>query len=320
MKDNYVIRTYNSKDYLDDKSQRKKEIIINNSNNNKTKKKLIIIIISIVTGLIIVSGIILLLYFKFWKKKKENEEESIINYAIDYEQYRNELIFNTKVNDIRRVSINQRSNENMMVDGKQVQMKLFRITNYDIYIISEKECAPQNRKYCNKTFTASIAMVSQCLSLENENCEPKVLVDLSSNSKTNLRNLNEIDDLKDIPIALCLFNLTDSNIITSITCPESLSQSIKDELLSDLYYFRPVAKKFSDKIDEMNITIKNDTKNIRRKSKGLCDIRNGLNSFCDLDMNIEKDSEGNLLSFDEISLTNITTDTQNGFNKNKTTK
>ena len=320
MNDDIEVRTYNSKEHIGAEPARKEKIIIINPNNNKTKKKYIIIITSIIAGLIIVSGIVLLLYFKFWKKKKENEEEPIINYTIDYEQYRNELIFNTKVNDIRRVSINQRSYENMTVDGKQIQMKLFRKTNYDIYIISEKECAPQNRKYCNKTFTASIAMVSQCLSLENENCEPKVLVDLSSNSKTNLRNLNEINDLKDIPIALCLFDLTDSNIITSISCPESLSQSIKDELLSDLYYFRPVAKKSSDKTDEMDITIKNDTKNIRRKTKGLCDIRNGLNSFCDLDMNIEKDSEGNLISFDEISLTNITTDTQNGFNKNKTTK
>jgi hypothetical protein len=132
--------------------------------------------------------------------------------------------------------------------------------------------------------------------------------------------LNEIYDLKDIPIALCLFTLIDTNIITSISCPESLPKNIKDELLSDLSYFRPLAKKSSDRKDQMNITIDNDIKIITRKSTGLCDIKNRINSHCDVDLIITKDSEGNLLSSKETSLSNITTNKLNGLNITKITQ
>ena len=301
-----------------DKSERNKTIErpeINNYNNNKLNKKKLILTISILFIIIIV--IIFLLLIFYWKifQKKKKKESNIINYQIDYEQYKNELFFKTKVNDIRRFSLNQISYEDMIINGKNIQSKVFRKIFYDKYIISEKECELQNKNYCNKTYTASVAKVSQCLSLEHENCEPKLLVDLINNTKTNLRYLNELNDLKDIPIELCIFNFTDTNIIISISCPESLPENTRNDLLSDLYYFRPLPEKSSERKDEFNITIENNIKNIKRISKGLCDINNKIISFCDLNLSIKKDSEGNLLSINETYISNITSD--NGFNKNK---
>ena len=304
-----------------DKSERNKTIErpeINNYNNNKLNKKKLILTISILFIIIIVIIFLLsIFYWKIFQKKKKNES-NIINYQIDYEQYKNELFFKTKVNDIRRFSLNQISYEDMIINGKNIQSKVFRKIFYDIYIISEKECELQNKNYCNKTYTASVAKVSQCLSLEHENCEPKLLVDLINNTKTNLRYLNELNDLKDIPIELCIFNFTDTNIIISISCPESLPENTRNDLLSDLYYFRPLPEKSSERKDEFNITIENNIKNIKRISKGLCDINNKIISFCDLNLSIKKDSEGNLLSINETYISNITSD--NGFNKNKITK
>ena len=292
----------------------------NLQNNNNLKKKIIIISMSIFVLILIIVTIALLLKFKPWEKKPPNEESNTHN--INFEEYMNELKFNTKVNDIKRLSIIQKSYDDMKINGINSQLSLFSQRDYDIYILSEKECNEENKKYCNKIYTGSIAMVSQCLSLEKEKCEPKIYVDLSNNNKTNLRNLNEsiISDLKDIPITLCLFTLTDTNIITSISCPESLPQNIKDDLLSDLYYFRPLAQKSSYKKDQMNISIDNNIKKIGRKSTGLCDINNKINSFCDIDMIISKDSEGNLLSLNETSLSNIITDKLNGLNKNTITQ
>ena len=100
----------------------------------------------------------------------------------------------------------------------------------------------QNRSSYKKIYTASISIVRQCLSKENEECELKDLVNLINNNKKNPSSLKTINDLKDIPIPLCLFNITDTNIITSILCPESLTENMKNELLSDLHYFRPLAK------------------------------------------------------------------------------
>lgn len=84
------------------------------------------------------------------------------------------------------------------------------------------------------------------------------MVDLTEEKKNNIngnaRILNNEEDYKDLPIPLCLFKITDNNFITSITCPESLSQSKKNEILLDLYFFRPPAIERADKKNS-NITI-----------------------------------------------------------------
>jgi hypothetical protein len=298
----------------------------NNPDNNKSKKLIKIIAISSVC-LIVAVAIVLLFLLKPWKRDKNDnngnggdgnvdvKKERIIN----TNDYKKELSFKTQVNDIRRLSVEQNSIENMIINGIETKTKSLRKIKYDIYVISETSADEENKDFYNKIYTCSISMVSRCLTRENEECELKDLVNLLNNNKNNLENLTEITDLKDIPIPLCLFNISDTNTITSILCPESLSESIKNELLSDLYYFRPVAKMSSVKSHEMGITEDKNIKNIRKKSQGLCDMDNNLSSNCNLDSNITKDSEGNLLSFDETSFINITTDSNNKFLNNKIT-
>ena len=70
----------------------------------------------------------------------------------------------------------------------------------------------------------------------------------------NSRNLEEISDLKDIPVALCLFEMTDNDVIMSISCPESLSKAIKDTMVLDLYFYKPPSIQRPNK-DKGNINI-----------------------------------------------------------------
>lgn len=49
-----------------------------------------------------------------------------------------EFEFNTKVGDLKRISVNQKFKEDMLIDGEKVVSFLTRITNYDIYLISFK--------------------------------------------------------------------------------------------------------------------------------------------------------------------------------------
>ena len=137
--------------------------------------------------------IVLLLIYKSWNKNKENQEDILNNYIqtkkiykINFNDYKNELIFKTKVNDIRRLSIEQKSYEEMLIDGIQTQTKLFRKTIYDIYIISEKSVYNKSKYYYNKIYTASISIVSQCLSIENEDCELKEFANLSNKAFVNI--------------------------------------------------------------------------------------------------------------------------------------
>ena len=320
------VYTYQKKEE-ESKSQTDRKLPDNSNNKSESPGKglyikKIKISISIIFAIICLIIFILLFVYKPWKKKnklmKNETDETVIQNEINHEDFKNELIFTTKVNDLRRIIINQSSYENMIIDGIETKMKLFRITNYDIFILSEKIVGEEFKHNFNKTYIASVSMVSQCLSKEDEKCNLKEYVDLSSNTKTNLRNLKELNDLKDIPVPLCLVNFTDTNIIISTSCPESLSENIKQEISSDFKYFRPTIKTSSDRIDEMNLTVSNNIKNLRRKSKGLCNIENEMDSLCDSDINITKSSEGYLLSFSEKSFTNITTDIKNSLKKSKT--
>ena len=135
--------------------------------------------------------------------------------------------------------------------------------------------------------------------------------------------MKELKNLKDIPIPLCLFNITDTNVILSIKCPESLPEPAKNEIISDIYYFRPTPIKSNDNLDQLNISLQNinDIKYIKKNRKSKCNIkRNKDNSICNTEMNITKDKEGNLLSLEEISLANIIGNLSYNLKSNKTTK
>ena len=120
------------------------------------------------------------------------------------------------------------------------------------------------------------------------------------------------------------FNITDNHIITSIACHESFPEWQKNQILLDLYFFRPPASKRIDKQGD-NITLtkafdKNTKKTfIREINGGLCNIYNNLGSLCTTDMNTTLDSEKNLISYDEEAITTINYDENNSYKKNKIT-
>ena len=286
-----------------------------NYSKKSLKKKIIILISSVIGSLIIISILIIL---KPWKKKKDNPED-------EYIDYKKKFIFKTRVGDLKRINLSQKSYEKMIIEGVEAKVNIYRKNIYDIYIISEEEAEDKNKQYYNKTYTGAISIVGKCFNLENEDCNPKELVDLGKKENvkkfSGLRNLEKLENLKDIPIPVCLFNLTDNNIIISIKCPQSLSENMKNEIISDIYYFRPTFIKSFEKIEDINFTIeKGDNVNIINKNRtGLCNIKNELNSICNSEMSITVDNEGNLIAHNEMSLINITTNSKNGFSNNRIT-
>jgi hypothetical protein len=308
-----AVNIYPRKENIEIDSERKKcKKNKNEKKNNKfecdQKKAIIIAIVIIVVLIMALLGI-----FGPWDKIKIINTKTENDYQMTYAQYKDELRFNTKVNDLKRITIIQKSDENIALDGLEIENRYLKITNCDIYIISKKESDELNKSSFNETYTASISISSQCLTKEEDNCEPKKLVDLMNTDNKNLRILEQINDLKDIPVPLCLFDITDTNIITSISCPESLPENIKNDIISYLNYFRPIASSSSNKIDEFNMTVNNGVKYIQRNSQGLCDTdnMNNSNSFCNVDMNITKDSNGNLLLHEETIFVNISSDIKN---------
>jgi hypothetical protein len=103
-------------------------------------------------------------------------------------------------------------------------------------------------------------------------------------------------------------NITENNVITSISCHKNISENEVNSIVLDFYFYRTFNIKRIDK-NKTNVTLiiekVGDSYFIRETNGGICDIYNG--SFFPTYMNIKKDTEGNLISYDEYTFTNITT-------------
>ena len=232
----------------------------------------------------------------------------------------------TNVGDLKSIYINQRFYEDIKIDGILSQNMVDRKTNYHIYVLDEIPASDDEILFYNKTYLCAISISSECVNTQDEYCLPKKLVDFNDQDYSHvsrLRRLDELQDLEKIPLPLCLFNLTDNNVIKSITCHKNLSESKINSIVLDLYFFRPPGVMRPD-MKGANITIKHKSEGdnliIRETNGGLCEVQNPLLSFCSTDMNTTKDSKGNLLAYDEFAFTNITNNENNYYIKRKYTK
>ena len=285
-------------------------------------KKYKIIFIPVFIILILILFITLFFILKN-KKGKDNisQDKPIILTPEPYEyKIKNEFNILTKADDLKHISITQISKEETKMNSEIISNKITRKTNYDIYFESEEEASEENKKYYSKMYKGVVSIKSECTTSEGNDCQPQLLVDLSSNSR-NIRLLNS-EDLKDIPIPLCKFNITDNNIITTMICPDSLPDNKRNEIILDLYFFRPpAAERVDKKGDNITLTIKkeNNLTKIHETNGGFCNIYNNLKSHCTTDMNTTLDEEGNLIFYEEQAITIINYDDKNSYIKNKVT-
>jgi hypothetical protein len=144
-----------------------------------------------------------------------------------------EFDFNTKKGDLQRIKVIQKYKEDRVRDGEKITTFLTRITIYDIYIIDEQDSDEENKNYYDKLYTCALSIQSECYSSKNEDCEPKQRIDLINSVRRNLKERRNLEnknnsDLKGKQIPICLFNLTNNDVITSISCPESLEETKKN--------------------------------------------------------------------------------------------
>ena len=319
------------------------ENVINNDLNNAIKKKLTLqtkILISVGVIFIASIGLGIGLYYILKNKEKNPEEPTDIPNEdtvpeIDINKLpvhikengplenQEEYQIKTEVNDLKRIFINQKYNEFIKVDGFLTKNIIDRKTAYDIYVLEKNEAPDEAKYFYNYTYLCAITISSECISSKDEYCIPKKLFDLNDQDISSRRNLQEIDNFENFPIPLCFFNLTNNNVINSITCHKKMSEKKINSIVLDLYFFRPPGIKRMDK-EKTNITITSTTIGentlVIEKNGGICDIDNPIGSFCTTEMNTTKDPEGNLVEYNEIAFTNITTDENNYYIKNKITK
>ncbi len=94
----------------------------------------------------------------------------------------------------------------------------------------------KKKKYYEKIYITTISICSECHSRENETYIPKKLVDLTNSDNNENKDTKEINDLKYIPLPICLFNMTDNNVITLLTCHKLITEHKKKMIALDLYF------------------------------------------------------------------------------------
>ena len=318
-----------------------------NQKNTKNKKNNVVLKF-IIGGIIALCIIALILTLVFVLRKDDNKQEDpddpshpfppedfptevdkndsiiIAHNTTTIYKLENEFTFNTKVHDLKRIKVHQKTYEDHIIDNNTTRLFYNRITLYDMYIISESDSNEDEKIFYDKMYTIAISIAGECFSRENENCEPKKLVDLTNSEKNEEENSEEIDDLKDIPLPLCLFNITNNDFVTSITCHKLIPEYKKRMIVLDVYFFRPPAiKRFNQENSNNTITyynLDNNKKLIRETNGGICDIENAFSSFCTTDMNITIDSQLNLLEYEEVATMVVIKDENNAYEKNKFTK
>jgi len=326
MLDNEYTNLYNR----EQNSDRNKEIDKVKRKKTKSIKKILIIVISLVVLLIA----FILIYYLIIKKKKEKppvEDEpiqSIISQTINpKEKLEGEpgYSFKTEVGQLNIINVNQKYTETTFRNGKNITTFLDRKTFYNIYVISETESNEEKKHLYSKIYTCAVSISSECISNTNENCKPRIILNLLNKSIPNQAGRRNLEDFnfENIPVPLCLFNITNHNAITSITCHKSIPERKIKGIILDLYFFRPPGVKRVEK-EKNNITISiqdiGDGKSIIREiNGGRCEEETGFYSFCSTDFNATKDSEGNLLAYDELCFTNIKDDELNYYIKTKET-
>ena len=230
-----------------------------------------------------------------------------------------EYKINTNVNDLKRICVNQRYTEQTKTRGSLIKSFVDRKTNYDIFVISETESDEETKLFYNKTYFCSISISSECISTQDEFCIPQKRVDLIDQDYSHVSDLEDIGTLEDFPLPLCFFNMTDNNVITSIACHKNISQSRVNSIVLDLYFFRPPGIKRM--ANDVTITTRkeNGKEIITENNEGICDIQKSIGSVCTTKMITTKDLKGNLLAYEEEAKTNITSNEDNYYLKNKTT-
>lgn len=324
-----IIKYEDSKNQIQSPIKNIKNIDLKTQKQNPSQKKSIcsktqIILISIICSLF-VAGIIILMVFML-KPRGEEDNEIQTHFPVKNDtkilMFETEFEFNNRIRDPYSINVLQKYNEEILTNGNKTYQLVFKNTTYIIYFLNETYATEETKNFYNKTYTAAILISKQCIETKNEKCQPQDMIGLSKASRRNLRSLEDIGDLKDIPLPLCLFNITDNDVITSMKCPESLQKSIRQAMILDLYFFRPPAIKRPEK-EANNVTIRKETKGekqfIRETNGGICDVPDSFESFCSTEMNTTTDLNGNVLTYDEVAFTSIFHDENNSYTKNKIT-
>ena len=186
--------------------------------NNNTIKYLIIILFLFFLSLIVLFTII---FFSCHLNEK--------NYLLDNGNFK----INSEVKSLSQLIMESKQYYYSKKDNMNYKSFFYSKTKYDVYTLNDSLFVGENNMYYKKYCTI-IIMNFQCLGFkENKtDCELFKYLDLTIKNQNNLKNNHEnIEEIKEAILPICIIEHSDTNIILSIICPKTLSNNLKNNII-----------------------------------------------------------------------------------------
>ena len=295
-------------------------------------------ILIIVVSIIVLSGIIIGLVLGLKKKDEEQLEDSTTN--------TNSLLSQAEIEEAKIIfspSFRVSSKEKTLTQLSQKSFQSYVSTNlgqesshiilnkavYDIYTINSTSSQNFDNIFYTKKYTTVIIVNSLCSKFssnpEEDDCELERQLNLNIKDESNLRrNEENVEDLiKKAILPICLLEHTDTNLIISMTCPETLSQSYKADIMRAFSNIKPESiNGFEFDKNYVNTILEEKEDKIYISSfDNICPNPNedpDKTMICNITKNIITDKEGNLFSSKISNSTKTIIDENNTFSFNFT--
>lgn len=204
-------------------------------------------------------------------------------------------------------------------------LSVFTKAKFDIYTLNESLAEKEDKDFYSKKYFTVVTINSFCMEFSGNktDCKLKKYLDLNLKVNNNLRGDDNLSPkaIENAILPICIFEHTDSNIILSITCPNTLSTNIKNNIINAFRNIKHDSiKGINEKNKEnINITTKNNNTYIDSFST-ICDDYDDTSikgRTCNITKNIVTDLNGNLIFMKKNSTSITIKDKNNQNNKIK---
>ena len=263
----------------------------NKKNNIKQKSFSNLTIILIILFIVLLKGTIVCLPILLTMNKRV-KAGNILNEP-------NNFSINTTVNKLSQFLMNSYQIHNSISNTINSTYSIFTKIKFDIYTLNES-ILKEDKDLNSKIYTTVVIINSICNEFrENKtNCELEKYLDLTIKNKNNLRRNNEnIEEINQAILPICIIKHSDINIILSISCPETLSEDLKNNIISAFQSIKPNLSKENFNINNISGLVINNTDN-NTIDINLFDKRcynENKNQKCEVIRNIIADKKRNLI-------------------------
>lgn len=231
------------------------------SNFSKCMKKWWLLL-TLIGSVLILAGIIVAIIFATRNENKEENTDKESTPAIlslpgiDIEKTKQVFSPSFRISSKEKI-LTQLSQKSFQIyetisNNEKTSYSFLNKAIYDIYTINSTSSSNSENIFYTTKYTTVITVNSLCskvsINPEEDDCQLGKQLDLNQKNENNLRrNEENVEDLiRQAILPICIIEHTDTNLIISLTCPETLDPSYKEDIIRAFSNIKPDSMKGFD--------------------------------------------------------------------------